>query len=186
MAAPMLAGLIIRARLPAIADKLMSPVVWTSYIMILVVFITFLMYKIFSPDPVGGLRDLFGTMGILAIILAVGISLILGYLLGGPADGTRRSLAFGSANHNAGMALLFATSISSEIGDILAVLVAYIIVQIVMSAILAAKWRKNPEVNGENFLGITFIQNFFIKARKNGSVIQLLVTGVQEIFFSVV
>jgi hypothetical protein len=42
------------------------------------------------------------------------------------------------------MALLFATSISSEIGDILAVLVAYIIVQIVMSAILAAKWRKNP------------------------------------------
>jgi alkylhydroperoxidase/carboxymuconolactone decarboxylase family protein YurZ len=42
------------------------------------------------------------------------------------------------------MALLFATSISSEIGEILAVLVAYIIVQIVMSAILAAKWRKNP------------------------------------------
>jgi predicted Na+-dependent transporter len=108
------------------------------------VFITFLMYKIFSPDPVGGLSDLFGTMGILAIILAVGISLTLGYLFGGPAEGTRRSLAFGSANRNAGMALLFATSISSEIGEILAVLVAYIIVQIVMSAILAAKWRKNP------------------------------------------
>jgi hypothetical protein len=42
------------------------------------------------------------------------------------------------------MALLFATSISSDLGDILAVLVAYIIVQIVMSAILAAKWRKKP------------------------------------------
>ena len=63
--------------------------------MILVLFVTFLMYKIFSPDPVGGLRDLFGTMGILAIVLAVGISLILGYLFGGPAEGTRRSLAFG-------------------------------------------------------------------------------------------
>ena len=144
MALPMLSGLIIRARLPAIADKLMSPVVWTSYIMILVVFITFLMYKIFSPDPVGGLRDLFGTLGILAIILAVGISLILGYLFGGPAEGTRRSLAFGSANRNAGMALLFATSISSEIGDILAVLVAYIIVQIIISGVIAAKWRKKP------------------------------------------
>jgi hypothetical protein len=45
------------------------------------------------------------------------------------------------------MALLFATSISSEIGDILAVLVAYIIVQIVMSAILAAKWREKPASN---------------------------------------
>jgi len=141
---PMVIGLLIRAKRPAIAEKLMSPVVWTSYIMILIVFVMFLLYKIFSPDPVGGLRDLFGTMGILAIILAVGISLILGYLFGGPAEGTRRSLAFGSANRNAGMALLFATSISSEIGDILAVLVAYIIVQIVMSAILAAKWRKNP------------------------------------------
>ena len=121
----------------------MSPVVWTSYIMILVVFVVFLMYKIFSPDPVGGLRDLFGTMGILSIILAVGISLILGYLFGGPAEGTRRSLAFGSANRNAGMALLFATSISSEIGDILAVLVAYIIVQI-HDGVVAAKWRKKP------------------------------------------
>ena len=130
---PMVIGLLIRAKRPSIAEKLMSPVVWTSYIMILVVFVVFLLYKIFSPDPVGGLRDLFGTMGILAIILAVGISLILGYLFGGPAEGTRRSLAFGSANRNAGMALLFATSISSEIGDILAVLVAYIIVQIIMS-----------------------------------------------------
>ena len=79
----------------------MSPVVWTSYIMILVVIVMFLFYKIFSPDPVGGLRDLFGTMGILAIVLAVGISLILGYFFGGPAEGTRRSLAMGSANRNA-------------------------------------------------------------------------------------
>ncbi len=141
---PMVIGLLIRARWPPAAEKLMSPVVWTSYIMILVVFVVFLMYKIFSPDPVGGLRDLFGTLGILAIVLAVGISLILGYLFGGPAEGTRRSLAFGSANRNAGMALLFATSISSELGDILAVLVAYIIVQIIMSAVIAAKWRKNP------------------------------------------
>jgi len=141
---PMVIGLLIRARRPSIAEKLMSPVVWTSYIMILVVFVVFLLYKIFSPDPVGGLRDLFGTMGILAIVLAVGISLILGYLFGGPAEGTRRSLAMGSANRNAGMALLFATSISSEIGDILAVLVAYIIVQIIMSAVIAAKWRKKP------------------------------------------
>jgi BASS family bile acid:Na+ symporter len=141
---PMVIGLLIRARWPPVAEKLMSPVVWTSYIMILVVIVMFLVYKIFSPDPVGGLRDLFGTMGILAIVLAVGISLILGYFFGGPAEGTRRSLAMGSANRNAGMALLFATSISSELGDILAVLVAYIIVQIIMSGVLAAKWRKKP------------------------------------------
>jgi NTP pyrophosphatase (non-canonical NTP hydrolase) len=42
------------------------------------------------------------------------------------------------------MALLFATSISSELGDVLAVLVTYIIVQIIMSAVIAAKWREKP------------------------------------------
>ena len=158
---PMVIGLLIRARWPSVAEKLMSPVVWTSYIMILVVFVVFLIYKIFSPDPVGGLRDLFGTMGILAIILAVGISLILGYFFGGPAEGTRRSLAFGSANRNAGMALLFATSISSELGDILAVLVAYIIVQIIMSGVLAAKWRKKPETgSGKKAIRIPIINKY--------------------------
>jgi hypothetical protein len=42
------------------------------------------------------------------------------------------------------MALLFATSISSDLGAILAVLVAYIIGQIVISGVVAAKWRKKP------------------------------------------
>ena len=74
----------------------------------------------------------------------MGISLILGYLFGGPAEGTRRSLATGSANRNTGIALLFAASISSEVGEILAVLVAYIILQILITGIVAAKWRKKP------------------------------------------
>jgi|WetSurMetagenome_2_1015567.scaffolds.fasta_scaffold72600_2 bile acid:Na+ symporter, BASS family len=141
---PMVIGLIIRAKRPSIAEKIMGPVVWTSYIMILLVMVMALAIKLFSPDPVGGLISLFGSTGPLAIILAVGISLILGYLFGGPAEGTRRSLATGSANRNTGMALLFAASISSEVGEILAVLVAYIIIQIIMSGVLAARWRKKP------------------------------------------
>jgi BASS family bile acid:Na+ symporter len=141
---PMVIGLLIRARRPSIAEKLMGPVVWTSYIMILVVMLTALAAKLFSPDPVGGLISLFGTLGIISIVLAVGISVILGYLFGGPAEGTRRSLATGSANRNTGMALLFAASISSEVSEILAVLVAYIVIQILITGIVAAKWRKKP------------------------------------------
>jgi bile acid:Na+ symporter, BASS family len=109
-----------------------------------VVMVTALAMKLFSQDPVGGLISLFGTLGVLSIILAVGVSVILGYLFGGPADGTRRSLATGSANRNAGMALLFAASISSEISEILSVLIAYIIIQILITGILAAKWREKP------------------------------------------
>ncbi|MGB9177578.1 MAG: bile acid:sodium symporter [Methanoregula sp.] len=141
---PMVIGLVIRAIRPSTAERLMGPVVWTSYIMILVVMVTALAMKLFSQDPVGGLISLFGTLGVLSIVLAVGISLILGYLFGGPAEGTRRSLATGSANRNTGMALLFAASISSEISEILSVLVAYIVIQILISGIVAAKWRKKP------------------------------------------
>jgi BASS family bile acid:Na+ symporter len=141
---PMVIGLLIRARRPSIAERLMGPVVWTSYIMILVVMLTALAAKLFSQDPVGGVISLFGTLGIISIALAVGISVILGYLFGGPAEGTRRSLATGSANRNTGMALLFAASISSEVSEILAVLVAYIVIQILITGIVAAKWRKKP------------------------------------------
>jgi hypothetical protein len=42
------------------------------------------------------------------------------------------------------MALLFAASISSEVSEILAVLVAYIVIQILITGIVAAKWRKKP------------------------------------------
>jgi bile acid:Na+ symporter, BASS family len=142
MVVPMVIGLLVRARRPAFAEKIMGSVVLTSYLMILVVLVMALAIKLFSPNPVGGLIDLFGTYGILAIALAVGISLILGYLFGGPADGIRRSLATGSAIRNAGMALLFAASIFDAVGEVLTVLVAYIVIQTLVVGIVAGMWRK--------------------------------------------
>jgi BASS family bile acid:Na+ symporter len=142
MAVPMAAGLLIRAKRPEIAKKLEGPVVWASYIMILVVMIMFLLTALFSPDAAGGLSHLFGTFGIAAMVIVVGISLILGYLCGGPTTGTRRSLAIGSAIRNAGMALLFATSIFGDINEVLPVLIVYIIIQTVMVGLAAGKWRK--------------------------------------------
>ena len=143
MVIPMAAGLLVRAKWPAIAKKLEAPVVWASYIMILVVMLLFLATVLFSPGAVGGLTKLFGTFGIAAMVIVVGISLVLGYLCGGPTTGTRRSLATGSAIRNAGMAMLFATSIFGEnVSEVLPVLIVYIIVQTVMVGLAAGKWRK--------------------------------------------
>ncbi len=143
MVVPMAAGLIVRAKRPAIAKKLEGPVVWASYIMILVVMVLFLITMLFSPNAVGGLTKLFGTFGIAAMVIVVGISLILGYLCGGPTTGTRRSLATGSAIRNAGMAMLFATSIfGGDVSEVLPVLIVYIIVQTVMVGLAAGRWRK--------------------------------------------
>ena len=139
----MAAGLIVRAKRPAIARKLEGPVVWASYIMILVVMVLFLITMLFSPNAAGGLTKLFGTFGIAAMVIVVGISLILGYFCGGPTTGTRRSLATGSAIRNAGMAMLFATSIfGGDVSEVLPVLIVYIIVQTVMVGLAAGRWRK--------------------------------------------
>ncbi len=144
MALPMVIGLLIRAVRPAIAKKLEAPVVWASYIMILIVLIIVLLTVLFSPNPVGGISSLFGTFGIAAIVLVVGISILLGYFCGGPTTGTRRSLATGSAIRNAGMAMLFATSIFGDVSEVLPVLIAFIVIQTVMVGIVANRWRKQP------------------------------------------
>jgi BASS family bile acid:Na+ symporter len=142
MVIPMVIGLLVRAKRPAIAEKIMGPVVWASYLMILVVLVTALLSKLLGPNPVGGLIDLFGTLGIFAIVLAVGISLILGYIFGGPVESIRRSLATGSAIRNAGMALLFAASIFDAVGEVLTVLVAFIIIQTLVVGLIAGMWRR--------------------------------------------
>ena len=144
MAVPMVIGLLVHAKKPAIAKKLEVPVVWASYILILVVMILFLVTLLSSPNPARELTCIFGTFGIAAMVIAVGIALILGYLCGGPATGTRRSLAIGSAIRNAGMAMLFATSIYGDVSVILPVLVIFIIVQILMVGLAAGRWRKRP------------------------------------------
>jgi BASS family bile acid:Na+ symporter len=77
------------------------------------------------------------------MVIVVGISLILGYFCGGPTTGNRRSLAIGSAIRNAGMAMLFATSIfGGDVSAVLPVLIVYIIVQTVMVGLAAGRWRK--------------------------------------------
>ena len=145
MALPMLIGLLIKGKMPHIATKLETPVVWLSYIMILIVMVVFLLIWIFAPNPVGGLSSIVGTYGIIAMIVIVGLSIIFGYYLGGPGMGTRRSLATGSAIRNAGMALLFATSIFGDITKVLPVLILYIIIQSLIVGLCAKRWRTHEQ-----------------------------------------
>jgi len=142
MALPMAVGLLVRATKPEIAKKLSTPVVWASYLMILIVLVMALLFRLLSPNPAGGLSDMFGTLGIAAIAAVVGVSIILGYYAGGPAISVRRSLATGSAIRNAGMALLFATSIYGDVNQVLPVLVAFIIIQSLIVGLVAYRWRK--------------------------------------------
>ncbi|MBP1929182.1 BASS family bile acid:Na+ symporter [Methanolinea mesophila] len=143
MVIPLIVGLALRAYRPTVADRLKGPVVLFSYVMILFVLILALATTFGPANPVGIFRGLFGSYGVLVIILAVAISFLFGFLLGGPNPGIRRSLAESSAIRNSGMALLFAaSSFTAIMSDILTVLIAYTIIQTVIVGIVAGLWRR--------------------------------------------
>ncbi len=147
MVIPLIVGLAIRAYRPAVADRVKFPVVMFSYIMILIVLVMALLTTFGSANAAGIFRSLFGTYGILVIVLAVCISFLFGYFLGGPRKGIRRSLAESSAVRNSGMALLFAaSSFTAMMSDILTVLIAYTIIQTAVVGIVAGLWRRNSGI----------------------------------------
>ena len=147
MVIPLIVGLALRAYRPAVADRVKVPVVLFSYFMILIVLIMALATTFGPANPTGIFRSLFGTYGILVIVLAVSLSFLFGYFLGGARKGIRRSLAESSAIRNSGMALLFAaSSFTAMMSDILTVLIAYTIIQTAVVGIVAGLWRRKSKL----------------------------------------
>lgn len=79
-----------------------------------------------------------GTLGISAI--AVGASLSLGYVLGGPARTTREVLATTTAARNAAIALFIATTGFSN-PNVLTIVLAFSFIGVVGSGVIARVWR---------------------------------------------
>ncbi len=109
MVIPLIVGLAIRAYRPAVADRVKFPVVMFSYIMILIVLVMALLTTFGSANAAGIFRSLFGTYGILVIVLAVCILFFSGTSWEGP-DRNPQVACESSAVSNSGMALLFAAA----------------------------------------------------------------------------
>lgn len=83
-----------------------------------------------------------------SIIAALGTmigSVVLGYWLGGPGVGTRRSLAITSLSRTAGIAL-FVADTSFPDPHVRAMIVAYGLVQVIVGAILAFIWSRERRI----------------------------------------
>lgn len=131
---PLLAGLVLSTHHASLADRLdalsqrLSDYTFVGLIVLLVV-----VYH-------GEMTSLVGT-GTLAIsTLVVVASLLLGYILGGPARATREVLATTTAARNAAIALFIATTGFSN-PDVLTIVLAFSFIGVAGSGVLAALWR---------------------------------------------
>jgi bile acid:Na+ symporter, BASS family len=84
---------------------------------------------------------LVGTGTLLISVVIVGVSLLLGYVLGGPGRSTREVLATTTAARNAAIALFIATTSFSD-PDVLMVVIAFSFVGVVLSGLLAGIWKR--------------------------------------------
>jgi predicted Na+-dependent transporter len=104
MLAPLLIGLFIKSRFEGAAQTL-QPVmaqISTISLALLMVLMLGLNFK--------NVLALFGTGAIIATVLFLVISLLAGYLLGGPGADTKRVLALGTGQRNLSAAFIIATS----------------------------------------------------------------------------
>jgi BASS family bile acid:Na+ symporter len=100
MLLPLGAGLLVKARLPHVADRVRAPLNRISSLSLVVLIVLLLVTNIKNVIA------LFGTRGILASILFLFVGAGIGWLLGGPGFGTKGVLALGTAQRNIAAALV--------------------------------------------------------------------------------
>jgi predicted Na+-dependent transporter len=118
MFVPLLIGLFIKARYEGAAGTLqpvMSQISTISLALLLVLMLALNVKNVIA---------LFGTGAILATLLFVAISLLGGYLLGGPSTDTKRVLALGTGQRNLSAAFIIATASFADQPNVLVYLAA--------------------------------------------------------------
>ncbi len=128
---PLLVGLLVSMRFAAFAPKLSriaKPLTMIALVALLLVL---------GPTIVKSAAVVFGSFGMLAMLVTVALSLGTGWFLGGPQHENRVTLAFGTALRNPAIAVSIAGVMSpSEI--ISASVVTYFLVQAVVAASFGA------------------------------------------------
>ncbi|THE65257.1 sodium symporter [Salinadaptatus halalkaliphilus] len=132
---PLVAGLALVSRLPGVADRLFPPAQRLSDATF--VFLLALLSIVYLEDMIA----LVGTGTLFVASVVVAVSLLCGYVLGGPTRTTREVLATTTAARNAAIALFIATTSFTD-PNVLTVVLAFSFIGVVASVLLAAVWRR--------------------------------------------
>jgi BASS family bile acid:Na+ symporter len=121
MLLPLGVGLFLRASLEAMAARVKPWLDWLSNISLI------LLIGLISLANIDKVLQVFGTRGILAGLLFIAFGFCVGWLLGGPDNGTRRVLALGTAQRNIAAALVVASESFSDPKVVVMVIVVAIV-----------------------------------------------------------
>jgi len=132
---PLLAGAILADRVPTIAPKLGRPItlVFLASLVVLVVLL--------GPRLARDVASVYGSNGIWAMLCIVILSLVTGWLLGGPNPELRRTLGTATTLRKVGLATLVATSSFLDT-EVTATVLTYFLVQFITSTLVGVYYTR--------------------------------------------
>jgi BASS family bile acid:Na+ symporter len=135
---PLVIGMAIAERAPAIAMKLNRP--------LLLVFglSAAALLGVLAPAIGQAVASVYGTRGLLTALLLVILSIAIGWLLGGPEVSYRRTLSIATALRNVGVAAVIATTEFPGTA-VAATVLCYFIIQIVVSALAGKAFTRSDQ-----------------------------------------
>jgi BASS family bile acid:Na+ symporter len=98
---------------------------------------------------VGSVLGLLGTGAILAVLVVIATGLVSGYLLGGPAAETRRTLALGTGHRNFAAAFVIGTGNFADRPDVMVLMLAASLISTVITMVVAGELGKRSKATPE-------------------------------------
>jgi predicted Na+-dependent transporter len=136
---PFIVGLLLKGRYPRMAATLEPPLDRFSSVCLIVVIVA--VVALYWESLLSAVGE--GAIG--ACLLFVALSMVAGYLLGGPDVGTRRVLALGSGQRNIEAVLLIAaTSVADPKVMVMAVIAALVILIVLLGTAAVFGYRSRP------------------------------------------
>lgn len=139
MLAPLLIGLVIKARYEAAAQALQPPLTQISTISLALLLVLMLALNVKK------VLALFGTGAIIATLLLIGLALLGGYLTGGPGVDTKRVLSLGTGQRNLSAGFIIATGSLADRPNVLVYLAAAGLVGMFILFPTAAEFGKRTQ-----------------------------------------
>ena len=133
---PLLLGMYVNERAPVIAQRIERPLGITALVLIIGV-----LAYLYST-LIAAVETVYGSRGFLAALALTTLSLITGYILGGPERENRRTLCIGTNLRNIGLVLTVASTSFAFDRVVSAAGIAYLLVQFVTTVVAGMLFRR--------------------------------------------
>jgi BASS family bile acid:Na+ symporter len=135
---PLVAGMLVAAAAPTLAEKLERPL-GIVFLLDAVVLLVLL-----GPTIAHAVASVYGSRGMLADLTLVVLSVITGWLLGGPESTFRHTLSIATALRNIGLCAVIATANFAD-SLVTPAVMTYFIVQAIVSVIVGAYFTRTSK-----------------------------------------